>query len=1078
MYRVIRSVLIFSLVAVFVGCEYWNKDMLGYLEYWSETVQMGKVEVSDATIQKNDAGADTIPVAATPTIAAYVINPQSYELLAEIGDSSSADKSVRVSDSAVQSKAQVVAHEPTLLKVQLGPADGSLEHTEFRVDFEAIRKDTMQSSGKVIGVTLRYNTPPVAPTPVVWNYDSSQYEVVKAGEKWEADRDGILYWAYDDSITEETDPNCAKWFSIGGTRHPVAGCKVESNAQVDGLSVFQFNTNYGGTSVAAVDSEGISSPAVASGQVAPLATYVIKYDGNGADGGTAPASQSKTQYMDITLATNSGGLTRIGYRFTGWNTDRNGNGTTYAEGATYSADEGVTLYAKWEPVDAVVLTPESSAVNHGATVTLTPPTRDATICYQIDGADEVEGTPGQMVTVTLYNGNYVPQDATGAYAEIPEGDSVTITAYAKYADDTQSKVTTGDYSLNQYTVSYEGNGNGDVVGNVPDPQTFYSGGSVAIEGGVNRPEMIGYRFTGWNTAPNGNGTPYPAGATYSANEKVTLYAQWEAVETVDFTLGSSAVNHGDPVTLSSKKQGATIYYRIGDAAETTGTLGQPVMVTLYNEKYLPPDATGAYAEIPENGHVTITAYAKYADGTQSKETTGTYTLNQYTVSYEGGGDTSGTVPSEQFYSGGSVAVQSGDSLTKEGYTFKEWLGNDGQFYSQGDVYGEDENLTLTAQWDPNTYTVLFDPNVGSYSAANLPTQKFTYDVEKKLDWNRFTPPTGHEFVGWKGDDDNVYTDEEAVKNLTTEWNGTVTLYAQWGRKLQDSAQVPSGYTSPHAPSTGSSRYVEFGYWPQSVKADGVTVDTKLSKEVGMFTYYLGSDGNWYVKEGDKYYKVEPIVWRVLTESYNSASNVLLLAEKILIGINYWDDDKNNYMESIVRQWLNSNNGTAVQSDYADVDYGFLQTAFTTSAQALIAETDVDNSAASTFGMGESTQDNPYACGNTTDKIFLLSMQEVSNKDYGFAVYGREDSTRIRFPTDYAKATGVNKNSTEVDGGGGWWLRSPFYYSDERFAHTVGEKGRANGSHFVYDYGNDAHTIYRDSNGGIVPALCIPVSKLP
>jgi len=105
MYRVIRSVLIFSLVTVFVGCEYWNKDMLGYLEYWSETVQMGKVEVSDATIQKNDAGADTIPVAATPTIAAYVINPKSYELLAEIGDSSSADKSVRVSDLSVQSKA-------------------------------------------------------------------------------------------------------------------------------------------------------------------------------------------------------------------------------------------------------------------------------------------------------------------------------------------------------------------------------------------------------------------------------------------------------------------------------------------------------------------------------------------------------------------------------------------------------------------------------------------------------------------------------------------------------------------------------------------------------------------------------------------------------------------------------------------------------------------------------------------------------------------------------------------------------------------------------------------------------------
>ena len=505
------SVLLIILLSLLVvSCDLWNKDMLGYLKYWSETVQLGKVEVSDATIQKNDAGADTIPVAATPTIAVYVVNPQGYGLLAEIGDSSSVDKSVRVSDSAVQSKAQVVAHEPTMLKVQLGSADGSLEHTEFRVDFEAIRKDTMQSSGQVMGVTLRYNTPPVAPTPVVLSYDSSQHEVVKDGETWEADRDGILYWAYDDSITKETDPNCAKWFSINGTRHPVAECKVP-DVQVDGLSVFQFKTNYGSISVAAVDSEGVSSPVVASGQAVPPATYVIKYDGNGADGGTAPTSQSKTQYTDITLATNSGGLTRIGYRFTGWNTAPDGTGTTYSAGAAYSADEGVTLYAQWEAVDAVVLTPESGAVNHGATVTLTPPKSDAIIYYQIGGADEVAGTLGQTVTVTLYNASHSPSSATGVAAGIPEGGSVTLTAHAKYADGTQSEVTTGDYSLNQYTVGYEGNGNGDAVGNVPALQTFYSGGSVAIGGGANRPVRIGYRFTGWNTDPDGAGTTYSAG---------------------------------------------------------------------------------------------------------------------------------------------------------------------------------------------------------------------------------------------------------------------------------------------------------------------------------------------------------------------------------------------------------------------------------------------------------------------------------------------------------------------------------------------------------------------------------------
>ena len=1280
------SVLLIILLSLLVvSCDLWNKDMLGYLKYWSETVQLGKVEVSDATIQKNDAGADTIPVAATPTIAVYVVNPQGYGLLAEIGDSSSVDKSVRVSDSAVQSKAQVVAHEPTLLKVQLGSADGSLEHTEFRVDFEAIRKDTMQSSGQVMGVTLRYNTPPVAPTPVVWSYGSSQHEVVKDGETWEADRNGTLYWAYDDSITEETDPNCAKWFSINGTRHPVAECKVP-DVQVDGLSVFQFKTNYGSTSVAAVDSEGVSSPAVASGQAVPPATYVIKYDGNGADGGTAPTSQNKTQYTDITLATNSGGLTRIGYRFTGWNTAKDGTGTTYSAGAAYSADESVTLYAQWEAVDAVVLTPESGAVSHGATVTLTPPKSDATIYYQIGGADETAGTPGQTVTVTLYNASHSPSSATGVVAKIPEGGEVTITAYAKYADGTKSEVTTGDYRLNQYTVRYEGNGNGDAVGNVPAPQTFYSGGSVAIGGGANRPERIGYRFTGWNTDPDGAGTTYSAGAAYSADESVTLYAQWEAVDAVVLTPEFGAVNHGATVTLTPPKSDATIYYQIGGAdeeagapgqpvtvtlhnashspssatgvaagipeggsvtltahavyadgtksevttgdyrlnqytvgyegngngdavgnvpapqtfysggsvaiggvvnrperigyrftgwntapdgngttyfagatysadesvtlyaqweavdavtfsrdgavnsgdtvqltppksdatihyqingtGETAGAKGQPVTVTLYNASNPPQNTTGEAAGIPEGGSVTITAYARYADGTQSKETTGTYSLKRYTVLYDGGNKTGGDEPDEQtFYSGGSVTVQGKSDLTKTGYTFAGWntkAGGTGTPYREGDSYTDDASVTLTAQWDPNTYTVRFYPNGGSYTAA-YHTQKFTYDDKENLDGSIFKAPVDSEFVGWKGDDGNVYTDKEEVNNLTTESDGTVILRAQWGCTLKDSAQEPSGYTSPHAPPpTGSLRYGEFGYWPQTVKADDVTVYTKLSKSMGMFTYYLGSDGNWYVEAKEnalkenalgndieyrysngeqvgqggtttKWFKVEPIVWRVLTENYidadgKSTGNALLLAESILTGGIKWADSKNDYMESNIRKWLNGNSGTGENSDYSGTP-GFLQTAFTADAQSLIAETEVDNSAASTNPASNpnlwSGGNNPYACGNTTDKIFLLSQKEATTSEYGFAEYnvyvgdnnGTTTSTRIRVTTDYAKATGANQ-SFMAGPGGLWWLRSP-NFDEDYIAHDIDDYGDAYYGNFVYN-----------AYGGVVPALSI------
>ena len=164
-----------------------------------------------------------------------------------------------------------------MLRIKLNPADSSLEHTDFRVDFEAIRQETMQSSGQVMGVTLRYNTPPIAPTPIIKNDDTGEYSTVTTGQIWKADRGGYVYWAYDDSITDEKDPNCAKWFTINGTRHLVADCSKVPNVQVGGLNIFKFKTDYSNTTVAAVDVEGVSSSTLTSGQATPPATYVIKY---------------------------------------------------------------------------------------------------------------------------------------------------------------------------------------------------------------------------------------------------------------------------------------------------------------------------------------------------------------------------------------------------------------------------------------------------------------------------------------------------------------------------------------------------------------------------------------------------------------------------------------------------------------------------------------------------------------------------------------------------------------------------------------------------------------------------------
>ena len=272
-------------------------------------------------------------------------------------------------------------------------------------------------------------------------------------------------------------------------------------------------------------------------------------------------------------------------------------------------------------------------------------------------------------------------------------------------------------------------------------------------------------------------------------------------------------------------------------------------------------------------------------------------------------------------------------------------------------------------------------------------------------------------------------------------------------------------------------YVLFGDWPQTVKAASVTVDESKSAVMGANTYYKGSDGAWYAKLSSKYYKVEPIKWRVLTDNYSGKK--LLLAESILINCAYYDyydvnrtigDTTvypNNYKESRVRAYLNGLSYTKKESDSADqvtdstfAGKGFLQTAFTASAQNQIADTTVDNSARSTNPDANASQwnsgNNTYVCENTSDKIFLLSEQEVTNSNYGFGAY---NASRIRMTTDWSKANGANQNST-AGYGGWWWLRSPVHYSSI-VARKVSDDGNASDIYYVHiDY------------AGVVPALTL------
>lgn len=81
-----------------------------------------------------------------------------------------------------------------------------------------------------------------------------------------------------------------------------------------------------------------------SSDTLPWYAYDVKYNGNGNTGGST-SSQVKVGGINMNLKSN--GFTKTAYKFKEWNTKADGTGTKYTSGATYSANEGLTLYAIW-----------------------------------------------------------------------------------------------------------------------------------------------------------------------------------------------------------------------------------------------------------------------------------------------------------------------------------------------------------------------------------------------------------------------------------------------------------------------------------------------------------------------------------------------------------------------------------------------------------------------------------------------------------------------------------------------------------------------------------------------------------
>jgi len=154
---------------------------------------------------------------------------------------------------------------------------------------------------------------------------------------------------------------------------------------------------------------------------------------------------------------------------------------------------------------------------------------------------------------------------------------------------------------------------------------------------------------------------------------------------------------------------------------------------------------------------------------------------QYNVVFEGNGATAGEMPEQTMIYDESENLNT-NAYERTGYVFAGWKDSDGNSYADGaevlNLTSEHQGkFTLYAQWTPNQYSVAFDGNTG---LGGLGMANAQYDTPFNLPANYFIK-TGYTFIGWSDSPDGevLYTDKEEVSNLTSEVNGSVTLYAIW-----------------------------------------------------------------------------------------------------------------------------------------------------------------------------------------------------------------------------------------------------------------------------------------------------------
>lgn len=205
----------------------------------------------------------------------------------------------------------------------------------------------------------------------------------------------------------------------------------------------------------------------------------------------------------------------------GWSTTNQKKIASYS----YSYTRGTSavtryLYAKLVNVDRV------GGTMYASTTFSVPKLASYTISYNANGGSGAPSSQTKYYGKTLTLSSTKPTRTGYTFQGWATSSSGSV-AYAAGASYTANAKATlyAVWKAKTYTVSYNANGGSGA----PSSQTKTHGTALTLSS--TKPTRTNYTFKGWGTSASSTTVAYAAGASYTANAAITLYAIWELAYT-------------------------------------------------------------------------------------------------------------------------------------------------------------------------------------------------------------------------------------------------------------------------------------------------------------------------------------------------------------------------------------------------------------------------------------------------------------------------------------------------------------------------------------------------------------------